>query len=218
MKTPFSSKYNPTALELGHIIMNWAMIDDVLDAFIAELVHIGERDPIADILTGNIEFRSKIQIIKGLAFIRCNSEEWQSIVVRLLDHIDNELRPKRNLFAHAHWFHMKKKSNTATIVTKKTKLIKPQAFKLDLETRQTQDFKLSDLRKFRTHLNYVFIDLLLCYFYIMREDDSVGQIEEHTLSFRQYLRAVGYKIRSICVTPKQKRPRKLHQVTRSQKL
>jgi hypothetical protein len=213
MKNPIDLKRDPVAIELGYIIMEWAAIDDQLDQFIAELGHIDDK-AIADILCGNIELRGKIQITKGLSFVRKRSDDWLSAIVKVLDHIDNELRPKRNLFAHAHWFHFKRRSGAPTLITKRTKLTKPQSFKLlELETRQMHDYNLSDLRKFRSQLTYAWVDLMFLFWYAMREDNyPADNSEEQPLSFQQYLQAVGYKIRSIRATPKpsprKKSPRK----------
>jgi hypothetical protein len=210
MKKPVGFEQDPIAIELGHIIMDWAMIDHQLDQFIVELGRVDDGQ-VADIICGNVEFRSKIQIVKGLSFVRRPSEEWLSTIIRILDHIDNDLRPKRNLFAHAHWFSLNRRSKTQTLVTKKTKLVKPQSFKMtELETRQSHAYKISDLRKFRTHLLHVFVDLMFLFWYAMREEEiSPDNQAEPPLSLQQYLRGVGYKIRSIRATPKsspQKKP------------
>jgi hypothetical protein len=96
------------------------MLDSVLDDLIIDLTPL-DHNGVDDIVCGNIDFREKIQILKGLAFVRSASEDWRRIMVEILDLIDNDLRNQRNTIIHSRWIHpVGKRSPIAR--TKKTKL------------------------------------------------------------------------------------------------
>ena len=111
------------ALELGHITMNWARLEGALDDFIALLAPL-EDGAVTHVITGNADMRSKLQIMKGLGYLRQFDADWFADLIFMLDHIDNDLRVRRNGVIHAEWF---LPSGQLLRQTRKTKLFKPQS-------------------------------------------------------------------------------------------
>jgi hypothetical protein len=109
------------ALELGHITMNWGSLEGVLGELMAFLTPL-ESGSITHVYDGNTDFREKLLILKGLAFIRHFDADWLSDVIYLIDHIENDLRPRRNRVVHAVWF---LPSGRLLRRTRKTKLFRP---------------------------------------------------------------------------------------------
>lgn len=217
MRHPYVSRNDKTAVEIGHIIMNWATVDSGLDDLLVELACLDDEQT-AQVFCGNLEFRSKIQTIKGLAFLHHAqhphiADDWLSTTHKLLDYLDNELRPQRNLIAHAHWYAPYDRKSPA-LVTKKTKLLKPQAFQLNLETMQTKSFTHAQLRGLSERILDFWFDLMhVCWYgqrpFPPRLDENGLELPQ--LSFQLYLREVGHRIRAVDAFPRAKRTPGRHQ-------
>ena len=212
----FLSRDDATAKEIGHVVMQWAALEDLIDSFIAELLHLEEEDPLSDVIAGNIEFRSKISALKGLAAVRAErhahlAPDWLSAMISILDHVDNDLRPARNLIVHAHWF--KSRGVSPRLVTKKTKIIRPQAFLRKLETRQVKVMRLTQIRALSHKTMDVWFDMLHMFWYSMRPYPS-GFFEDGspmpTLTLQRYLREVGHTLRAVRIAPEKKRTSARH--------
>lgn len=206
----FISKHDPIAVEIGHVIMSWGLIEGVLDEFVQELMHLDDLQ-FADVIVGNMDLRSKITALKGLASLRIAlhrhlDPDWLEAMIKLLDHIDNELRPKRNLVAHGEWFDWGKKSNQ--LLTKKTKILRPQAFMRTLETRQNNRMRLPRIRAISNKILDAWFDLLHLLWYSTRpyprQFDEDGK-EYPILTLRRYLREVGHTLRAVSISPKKSR-------------
>lgn len=143
-------RFDRVALELGHISMEWGRLERALDEIIELLVPLDAAQiQINQSLTGNIDVRGKIQIVRALAFLKHKDKEWLETILDLMDKIDNDLRVKRNAVIHAGWYGSKRQFWRHT---KKTKLLKPKAFSLILETEQTIHIPISRLRQLRVDL------------------------------------------------------------------
>lgn len=178
------------ALEVGHICFEWAALEDVLGVLMAHLLGLGERSPEAHIVDGNMDIREKIQATKGLAFLRHFDKKWLETTLSLLDHIDNNLRTRRNLVVHAAWFNVGGRSMQAR--TRKTKLVRPQSFRLELQTEQNLPTKISDLQRLRRDLQETWLGLLPVYWYMLSADGTlISPQTSPTISWRQYLRWAG---------------------------
>lgn len=180
---------NKAALEVGHITFLWAEIDSLVGEFMTHLMGLDANLPEAHILDGNMDIRDKIQATKGLAFLRHFDRQWLADTIAILDHIDNYLRPRRNSVIHSRWIAPKGRSLLTR--TRKTKLIRPQAFQLDLETEQNVPVKLAELRRLRLDLQETMTGLLPVYWYMCDGDSLLDPATSPTLSWRRYLRLVG---------------------------
>jgi hypothetical protein len=177
------------AIELGHITMAWGRLEHHLDEWIAEIAML-DGQQVSEAITGNLDIRGKIQVIKALAFIYSPSPDWRDIVISTLDKIDNDLRVRRNTYIHAGWYTPKGKLR---IVTKKTKLLRPQSFQLLLETTQKLPVRVYELRRLNADLMYLIADLHFMLWYFMYSRSERPQ-SSRKISFSLYLRRAGYGI------------------------
>lgn len=191
--------------------MGWTNIDSILKELVVELGRLDEPK-IADIICGDADIRTNIQILKGLCFLRQTDPYWFETITKLLDHVDNVLRPKRNLFIHARFLHLERKSGpfhrVSHLRTHKIKLKREQSFSIKLETEQIQRYSIRDMESFHDHLRNVWFDLMFMSWYISRRKDINGHNTSKIpkITFRQYLRGVEYTLQSIREIPRQRLP------------
>jgi hypothetical protein len=189
--------FDKVALELGHITEGWSRLERILDHFIAELAHIDEQ-PVAHIITGNSDLRAKVQMAKGLAFLRQPSLDWFESVIGILNWIDNDLRVRRNVAIHEPWF---KPKGRLTQISRKTKLKRPQSFQFSLETEREIPVKMRDLHSLKSDINGAFFDVLVSLAYVLRDDEETDSTSPQ-ISFAQYLLMVRHEIHLKRARPK----------------
>ena len=90
------------ALAIGHLCIAWANLEATVNHFMGELLGIGGSQ-FSDVLSANVDLRQKIQIVKGIGFLRKLSPEWFERLQGALDVIDNVHRPERNRYVHDDW-------------------------------------------------------------------------------------------------------------------
>jgi hypothetical protein len=146
-----------------------------------------------------VDFRGKIQIAKGLAVLRSPANVWLILLLKLLNIIDNDLRPKRNDYVHAQWAFPK---SQLVKITRKTKVLKPQAFEIILETEQKISVRFADMKKFRRDLQRVYTGLILFMVTIVKE-------EERPLPYKSILPHIRRAIRDILPKDARSTPRRL---------
>jgi hypothetical protein len=194
--------FDRTALELGHISIEWARIEHSLDELIEILIPLDKDNSVLnDAITGNIDIRNKAQIIKAVAFLKQKDKGWYVIITKLINKIDNDLRPRRNGFIHARWV---KSKNAKAKITKRTKFLKPQSFTTVLETSQNIKVGINELRKLREEMGHVIICIMVCIWYCIppteEELKDLGVTSEKELpplSFQRYLHLIGFGIRRM---------------------
>lgn len=192
------------ALELGHVTMNWAMIENGVDALISELAHLDDQD-VRNAFAGSADIRGKVQLAKGLAFIRKPDDDWFKAVIDGLDRIDNDLRPRRNGYIHARWG---QPGRGLVRSTQKTKLLKPQSRQLVLETEQKFPVSIADMRKLNKEMQKAWFGIVLQLGYVMRKNGWVGDGPSPRIPFRQFLRLVKHvDLRKRGRLARQSRPR-----------
>ncbi|MDP3411226.1 hypothetical protein [Bosea sp. (in: a-proteobacteria)] len=175
------------ALELGRMAMDWSVLERVVGDLIAQLTPLPDGD-IKNVIVGNADIRDRLQMAKGLAFIRSFDDDWLDDVLFLLDFVDNDLRPKRNQAIHSEWFRGSRLRRRSL----KTKITKPQAFMRELETEKTENVKLSELRKLNSIIKDTTFAFFPLVFYMMGEDeDLIDPLSSPTISYKQYLRWAG---------------------------
>jgi hypothetical protein len=94
------------ARALGYVIITWGYLQSSIAELLKALLPI--QDNIAkNILSGNIDERDQIKIIRELGWYCFNSfkneHNQYDGFSELLNTIDNDLRPKRNRFVHDLW-------------------------------------------------------------------------------------------------------------------
>ena len=197
------TSYDKIALQLGHITIEWGHLERMLDDLIVELGRLDETH-VAQIITGNSDIRSKIQMAKGLSFIRKSNEDWFIATIGLLDIIDNDLRPRRNEVTHGRWQMPKGQIHR---VTYKTKLLKPQSFQQILETEQRVPIKVSQLKTLRKRIRSAWIALLMSTLAVVRPESIGGQNPLPSKSFRRWFRQQGFGNLLSNANSTRKRPR-----------
>jgi hypothetical protein len=85
---------------LGHICIEWAHLEGTIDALLAALIPL-PLDNFSRSITTNADVRAKIQMVKGLALAR--KIEWYDDLAKIIDLVDNTLRPTRNRYVHDTW-------------------------------------------------------------------------------------------------------------------
>lgn len=131
--------FDKVATAIGHICIGWGHLERDLNEFIQALTPLDEGD-ISRSITANMDVRSKIQVIKALAFLRKPSKEWFEKMTILLDYIDNSIRPRRNRYVHDAWY---KPGGKFIRSTHQIKFERPQSFQLELHT---ETINKSDMR------------------------------------------------------------------------
>jgi hypothetical protein len=121
------------AKAIGYVCIMWGHLEGFVDMALQELAPL-PRDQTSNCITVNADIRSKIEMIKGIAFIRKGSDAWFDEMLILLNRIDNELRPKRNRYIHDLW--LGATGNSTEKMTRRTVLSRPQAFQRNLSTFQ----------------------------------------------------------------------------------
>lgn len=146
-KDPHGKPLQRVALELGYISIYWAWLEDAIDSLITHLGPL-EEGHAANAITGSIDLRQKIQIVKALAFIRKGeSKGWYEAVISNLNVIDNDIRSRRNAYVHSPWFVPK---GRLVRHKKSTKIAKAQAFQPPvLTTLEITPVKIAEARKLK---------------------------------------------------------------------
>lgn len=96
--TPFDEH----ARAIGYVCQSWAILELLVNRYIELLVPLPEG-PEAECITVNADMRQKIQMLRGLGFIKRTSDEWYEKLRNQLNILDDELRPERNRFIHDIW-------------------------------------------------------------------------------------------------------------------
>jgi hypothetical protein len=174
---PHPAMLNKAAHHLGLVTIHWGWLEDTIDSIIVKFAPLEEGD-FSRSITANAELRSKIQMARALAFLRKPSGDWFDEVLRTLDKIDNDLRPRRNNCIHGGWYAPKGRLIRRV---QKTKLKRPQAFQLVLSTSEVLPFRISDLRKLDR-------DIISAFSYLIALMAYDTDFSSEGISFQQYLR------------------------------
>jgi len=122
-KAPDFLKSRRTAEALGWLVMAWGSLER--DAGTLLLALIGTKFVYE--ITGNIDFREKLSIIKSIAFETTPSEEWFGNLDKIIIEIDQNLRPERNRMIHDLWIHHYDKTQPMVRFGLTPKIRRPQA-------------------------------------------------------------------------------------------
>lgn len=137
---------------LGHVCVFWAWLEKTLDDLILDLAPLNDHkltktqiEQLRDVLLLDTDIRTKIKIVRSVAFICRWDDTWFAKLDKILNRIDNVLRPKRNRVIHGHWGVPKKSLER---VSKQAKLYRPQSFtKQVLTTREQVPVKMREIRR-----------------------------------------------------------------------
>jgi hypothetical protein len=137
---------------LGYVCVFWAWLERTLDDLILDLAPLNDLkrtksqiEQLRDVLLLDTDIRTKIKILRSVAFICSWDDAWFAKLDKILNRIDNDLRPKRNRVVHGHWGVPKKSLER---LSKQSKLYRPQSFtKQILATRERVPVKIREIRR-----------------------------------------------------------------------
>jgi len=137
---------------MGYVCVYWAWLEDHIGEMILDLAPLDpkqlvekEREQLRDVLLMDTDIRTKLKLLRAVAFIRKWDDAWFKQVDKTLNKIDNDIRPRRNRVVHSTWF-----AGKGRIVRKKktASLKKPQAFaQQQLITNELVRVKMPELWK-----------------------------------------------------------------------
>jgi hypothetical protein len=89
---------------IGYLCMRWAMLEQRLHHCLDDLKAFPDEKT-GECLTSNTDLRTRIDMLRGVAFLRKPSDKWYEEFSALLNRIDSEMRCKRNRYIHDMWLH-----------------------------------------------------------------------------------------------------------------
>ena len=92
-------KLRRTAEALGWLVTAWGLLEADIDVLLLRL--IGTRFIYE--ITGNVDFREKLAIIKAIGFEVHPAPRWFARLEAAVNQIDGKLRPERNRMIHDLW-------------------------------------------------------------------------------------------------------------------
>lgn len=144
MYTP-ETKVDQLALAIGNVCLRWAGIEEHLLYFIVHLAMAidpaYERDEVLSVYIAtvvNMEMRQKTLTAKALAHSITTPSDFYDRTEKLMNHIDNELRPERNRYFHDYWDYS---SDTISRVRFGAKVERPQSRTRTLRITQNTSFQ-----------------------------------------------------------------------------
>lgn len=122
-------------------------------------------------------------MLLGLSYARKFDDDWFSDIRLTLNHIDNDLRIRRNAAIHSEWFIP---SRGLIRRSKKTKLVKPQSYQISIETQQNIPVKLSELRRIQQDMDKCWMASLPLLWYMIDWQRTIDQGE--ILPYKTYIK------------------------------
>jgi hypothetical protein len=129
-----SSPFAEYAQAIGWLCMRWTFLEVMVDQLVVALLALDDED-IGRCVTSNIDLRDKFQIALSVGYIKRIDDQWFEELKTVINTADNELREKRNRYAHDLWTF--DKSNAMKKIYFRTKMQKSQSRKpIELSTLQ----------------------------------------------------------------------------------
>lgn len=135
---------------IGYVCVYWAWLEDEIADMILDLAPFDKRtippkqlEQLRDVILLDSDIRTKIKILRTVAFVRKMNNAWFTKVDKVLQKIDNDLRPKRNRIVHDQWYSPKRGLERRS---RQAKLRRPQSFAdLELITQERVNVKLREV-------------------------------------------------------------------------
>jgi hypothetical protein len=135
---------------IGYVCVYWAWLEDYIGEMILDLAPLDKERltakqiaQIRDIILVDADIRTKIKILRSIAFVCKWEDSWFNQVDKVLNKIDNDIRPRRNRVVHGRWF-----APRGRLVRhlRRPTLKRPQAFaKLELSTEERTPVKMREV-------------------------------------------------------------------------
>jgi len=119
------TKLTEHARAIGYVCIDWAWLELAVDAFVAQLMGLPIGSIEHRVSSASTDFRAKLEILKALAHEKQLSADWFVEVEKVVNAIDNDIRPLRNRVVHDLWHAGKDGSPTRAF--SRNKLARPQS-------------------------------------------------------------------------------------------
>ena len=96
---------NAYAHEIGWVCIHWRWLEFLIESALLHLLTLPQNDDAGHCVMVESDIRAKSRMLKSIGFIKRPSDEWYERLERLINSIDNDLRPKRNDIVHGLWTH-----------------------------------------------------------------------------------------------------------------
>jgi hypothetical protein len=164
------------AMALGQGNMHWNSIEFMLHGLCVNLARFHDRNfdnpdvaHVIDIAVFAMDARQRIVVAKALAADGLDPDLYAE-VDKLLNHIDNQLRPERNRYVHDIW---QEHDNKIVRSTWKPKVTRPQSRQLEVTySTETHYNTAEDVEGFTTRMQEALGSLI----------DKVNELQELSLS------------------------------------
>jgi hypothetical protein len=105
-EAPWKPIAHPTleahAQEIGRLCIYWSELELYVTLFLIDLLDIEDKTS-KNVIAGLLDFRAKLQALPPMGFARRPSDTWYASLEKVVNHIDNDLRPERNRMIHDTW-------------------------------------------------------------------------------------------------------------------
>lgn len=147
------------AQEIGRMCLYWSELEMTVSVFLSRLLKIEDRIS-SNVVIGALDFRTKLAAVLPLAFDRKPNPKWYDDVEKIINHIDNVLRPERNRIIHDAWVSFPDRTSHRLRI--QGKVVNTQAFQ--------KEIRLSDIRPFTPR------DVGLLYAQMIRAGDAIRHL------------------------------------------
>ena len=89
---------------LGSVVVVWGMIEDITRHFLTDIALGSDADDRVDlVIISEIPFRTQLDILKKVAYLRRSNCEWFDRLVVVLNDLSNSMHAERNRLIHDLW-------------------------------------------------------------------------------------------------------------------
>jgi hypothetical protein len=130
------------ATAIGYMCIGWARLERRLHYCLVDLKAFPSAT-IGECITADADLRSRIAMLKGVAFARKPDNKWYDAFCSVLNRIDNEMRSERNRYIHDLWLY----ANLETAMKRSfgVELTNPRAFHRELRTQQDKPVSADEI-------------------------------------------------------------------------
>lgn len=146
------------ATAIGYMCICWASLERRLHHCLVDLKAFPNA-AIGESITADADLRSRIAMLKGVAFVRKPDNKWYDAFCAVLNRIDGEMRIERNRYIHDLWIH----ANVDAPVKRsfKVEVSKPRSFHREFTTQQDEPVSADDIWNFVYRIDRVSTKLAL---------------------------------------------------------
>jgi hypothetical protein len=95
---------NELMTALGSVVVIWGMVEDVTRMFTRDVIFGADTDePVERILLSETPFRTQLEILKKVAYLRRCNEDWFARLAEQIGLLSNKLHAQRNRLIHDLW-------------------------------------------------------------------------------------------------------------------